>query len=89
MLDIVLKNCTIVNENKIFESDIGIKGGRIEKIVASISDEAKQTLDLSGKVVIPGVIDDQVHFREPGLTDRKSTRLNSSHSQQSRMPSSA
>ena len=70
MLDIVLKNCTIVNENKIFESDIGIKGGRIEKIVASISDEAKQTLDLSGKVVIPGVIDDQVHFREPGLTHK-------------------
>ncbi|EJP72860.1 MAG: allantoinase [SAR86 cluster bacterium SAR86B] len=70
MLDIVLKNCTIVNENKIFESDIGIKDGRIEKIVASISDEAKQTLDLSGKVVIPGVIDDQVHFREPGLTHK-------------------
>lgn len=70
MLDIVLKNCTIVNENKIFESDIGIKGQRIEKIATSISDEAKKTLDLTGKIVIPGVIDDQVHFREPGLTHK-------------------
>jgi dihydroorotase len=70
MFDIVLKNCTIVNENKIFESDIGIKGQRIEKIATSISDEAKKTLDLSGKTVIPGVIDDQVHFREPGLTHK-------------------
>ena len=70
MFDIVLKNCTIINENKIFESDIGIKGQRIEKIATSISDEAKKTLDLSGKTVIPGVIDDQVHFREPGLTHK-------------------
>jgi len=70
MFDIVLKNCTIVNENKIFESDIGIKGQRIEKIATSISDEAKKTLDLTGKIVIPGVIDDQVHFREPGLTHK-------------------
>ena len=62
MFDIVLKNCTIINENKIFESDIGIKGQRIEKIATSISDEAKKTLDLGGKTVIPGVIDDQVHF---------------------------
>ncbi len=70
MLDIVLKNCTIVNENKIFESDIGIKDKRIEKIATSITDEAKEILDLTGKVVIPGVIDDQVHFREPGLTHK-------------------
>jgi len=70
MFDIVLKNCTIVNENHIFESDIGIKGQRIEKIASSITDEAKETLDLAGKIVMPGVIDDQVHFREPGLTHK-------------------
>ena len=70
MFDLVLKNCTVVNEDKIFESDIGIKGERIEKIASSISDESKEILDLSGKVVIPGVIDDQVHFREPGLTHK-------------------
>ena len=68
MFDLVLKNCTIVNEDKIFESDIGIKGNRIEKIASSIGEEAKEIIDLSGKIVIPGVIDDQVHFREPGLT---------------------
>ena len=70
MFDIVLKNCTIVNENHIFESDIGIKDQRIEKIASSITDEAKETLDLAGKIVMPGVIDDQVHFREPGLTHK-------------------
>lgn len=70
MFDIVLKNCTIVNENHIFESDIGIKGQRIEKIASSITDEAKEILDLAGKIVMPGVIDDQVHFREPGLTHK-------------------
>ena len=70
MFDLVLKNCTIVNEDKIFESDIGIKGNRIEKIASSIEEEAKEIIDLSGKFVIPGVIDDQVHFREPGLTHK-------------------
>jgi dihydroorotase len=70
MFDLVLKNCTIVNENQIFESDIGIKGERIEKIASSIGEESKEILDLSGKIVIPGVIDDQVHFREPGLTHK-------------------
>ena len=70
MFDLVLKNCTIVNEDKIFESDIGIKGNRIEKIASLIGEEAKEIIDLSGKFVIPGVIDDQVHFREPGLTHK-------------------
>ena len=70
MFDLVLKNCTIVNEDKIFESDIGIKGNRIEKVASSIGEEAKEIIDLSGKIVIPGVIDDQVHFREPGLTHK-------------------
>ena len=70
MFDLVLKNCTTVNEDKIFESDIGIKGSRIEKIASSIEEEAKEIIDLSGKIVIPGVIDDQVHFREPGLTHK-------------------
>ena len=70
MFDLVLKNCTIVNEDKIFESDIGIKGNRIEKVASSIGEEAKEIVDLSGKIVIPGVIDDQVHFREPGLTHK-------------------
>ena len=70
MYDLILKNGTLVNEGKIFESDIAIKGNRIEKIGPSIDLASKQTIDLQGKYIIPGLIDDQVHFREPGLTHK-------------------
>ena len=70
MYDLILKNGTLVNEGQIFESDIAIKGDRIEKIASSIDAESKSTVDLKGKYVIPGLIDDQVHFREPGLTHK-------------------
>ena len=70
MYDLVLKNGTLVNEGKIYESDIAIKGDRIELIASSINAESKQHLDLHGKHVLPGLIDDQVHFREPGLTHK-------------------
>ena len=69
MYDLILKNGTLINEGRIFESDIAIKGDRIEKIASSIDAESKSTVDLKGKYVIPGLIDDQVHFREPGSTD--------------------
>ena len=70
MYDLILKNGTLVNEGQIFASDIAIKGNRIEKIASSIDVETKSTVDLMGKYVIPGLIDDQVHFREPGLTHK-------------------
>ena len=70
MYDLVLKNCKIVNENKIYESDIAINGSRIELISNSIDSESKKEMDLNGRYVIPGLIDDQVHFREPGLTHK-------------------
>ena len=70
MYDLILKNGTLINEGQIFESDIAIKGDRIEKIASSIDVESKSTIDLNGKYVIPGLIDDQVHFREPGLTHK-------------------
>jgi dihydroorotase len=70
MYDLVLQNCKIVNENKIIESDIAIKNNRIELINNSIDSETKKTVDLNGKYVLPGLIDDQVHFREPGLTHK-------------------
>jgi dihydroorotase len=67
----LLKNGQIVNEGQITTSDIRIKNGRIEKIGASISPEGnEQVIDLQGKHVFPGMIDDQVHFREPGLTHK-------------------
>ena len=70
MYDLVLQNCKIVNENKIIESDIAIKNNRIELISNFIDSETKKTVDLNGKYVLPGLIDDQVHFREPGLTHK-------------------
>ena len=70
MYDLVLKNCKIINENSIFESDIAIKDSRIEKISVDISSDTKQVVDVDGRYVIPGLIDDQVHFREPGLTHK-------------------
>ena len=68
--DLVLKNCNLINENKISQVDIGIKNKRIEKISPQISNECEKEIDVKGKNVAPGVIDDQVHFREPGLTQK-------------------
>lgn len=70
MAVIVIKNGKIVNENKIFDSDILIKNGRIEKIAADINYPNATIIDALGKYIIPGIIDDQVHFREPGLTHK-------------------
>ena len=70
MFDLILKNCKIVNENTIFESDIAIKNSRIELISKDIVLDSKEVLDVDGRYVIPGLIDDQVHFREPGLTHK-------------------
>ena len=70
MYDLVLKNCDLVNENCSSEVDIAIKNQRIEKIASNIDSGSKEVLDCAGKLVIPGLIDDQVHFREPGLTHK-------------------
>ena len=68
---IILTGGTIVNENKRFVAGILIKNGRIEAIASSISvDEKVEVIDVSGKLILPGCIDDQVHFREPGLTHK-------------------
>ena len=67
----LLKSATIVNEGKQILADILIKNGIIEKIAGNISTEENiQVIDLEGKFVLPGCIDDQVHFREPGLTHK-------------------
>ncbi|MEC9375996.1 MAG: dihydroorotase [Pseudomonadota bacterium] len=66
---ILITNALIVNEGKTFESDIRICSGRIDKIASSIvASETDKVLDAKGRWVLPGMIDDQVHFREPGLT---------------------
>lgn len=70
-MKILIKNATIVNENKLSESDLLIENDIISHIAKNISEEdADQVIDASGKYLMPGVIDDQVHFREPGLTHK-------------------
>lgn len=70
-MKILIKNATIVNENKLSESDLLIENDIISRIAKNISEEdANRVIDASGKYLIPGVIDDQVHFREPGLTHK-------------------
>lgn len=69
-MKILIKNAQIVNEGQIIKSDILIENDLISKIDPQISEEADQIIDASGKYLLPGVIDDQVHFREPGLTHK-------------------
>ena len=67
----LIKSGNIVNEGKCIQSDLFVKNGRIEKIGSNISvEENHQLIDANGKLVFPGAIDDQVHFREPGLTHK-------------------
>lgn len=67
----ILRNGTIVNEGKSTINDILIKDGIIQKIAPSINVDFKvEEINLEGKLVLPGCIDDQVHFREPGLTHK-------------------
>lgn len=71
MASTLIKNARIVNEGKIFEGDLKIKGQRINLIAGEISaSETDLIIDAQGKYLLPGMIDDQVHFREPGLTHK-------------------
>lgn len=64
-------NANIVNEGKVYESDLLIKGQYIETIGKDLSSRRADTvIDARGKHLMPGIIDDQVHFREPGLTHK-------------------
>ncbi len=68
----LIKNAKIVNENSTFLGDVLIKGNFIEKVNSSIELEGEDVaiIDANGQYLIPGAIDDQVHFREPGLTHK-------------------
>ncbi len=71
MATILILNGTLVNENQIFEADIYIKDNLIETIGKDLQHKkADRVIDATGKMIIPGLIDDQVHFREPGLTHK-------------------
>lgn len=66
----LLKNAKVVNEGGINEWDILLDGDYIARISNDISDSNATVIDLRGKYIFPGIIDDQVHFREPGLTHK-------------------
>ena len=71
MKSILILNATIINENSQKISDIFVKDGRINQISRDLSHiNADISIDATGKYIVPGMIDDQVHFREPGLTDK-------------------
>ena len=68
---LLIVNAQLINEGQIVDADVLIRGDRIEKIAAGISAEnGVDVIDIAGKYLMPGMIDDQVHFREPGLTHK-------------------
>lgn len=66
----LIKNIQVVNEGKIRVADVLIRSGRIERIDPQIDRAGAREIDGTGKFLLPGAIDDQVHFREPGLTHK-------------------
>jgi len=71
MSSYLIKNATIVNENKSFRGDVLIENEFIKEIATEIHNfDNVVIIDAKGKYLIPGFIDDQVHFREPGLTHK-------------------
>jgi dihydroorotase len=69
--DLVLKGATVVNHDGEAVRDIGVTGGRIVALGAIGGGKAAETLDCTGLHILPGVIDTQVHFREPGLEHKE------------------
>jgi dihydroorotase len=68
---LLITNSRLINEGEIRDADVLVVGDRIEKIAASIdADEGAEVIDACGRFLMPGMIDDQVHFREPGLTHK-------------------
>src|SRR5471030_1743819 len=70
MNSILIKSATIVNENKQFVADLLVKDGLIDRIDKTIDARADKEINAEGLYLLPGCIDDQVHFREPGLTHK-------------------
>jgi dihydroorotase len=65
-----LVNARLVNEGGIVDTDVLVVGERIERIGAGSAPATAETIDLAGRYLLPGIIDDQVHCREPGLTHK-------------------
>jgi dihydroorotase len=65
---ILIVQATIVNEGQQWVGDVLVKNGRIVEVAEHIVTEADQVIEAKGLMLLPGMIDDQVHFRDPGLT---------------------
>ena len=68
MLDLIIKNGQCYIDGELKDVDVSVKDGKIQNI-GKIAEEAKDTIDAKGLTVLPGCIDTQTHFREPGSTD--------------------
>lgn len=76
--EILIKNAQMVNDGQILEGDMLIRNGRIEQIAPEIPAKGRlKLLDAEGMTLMPGMIDDQVHFREPGVTHKADIRSES------------
>lgn len=74
IMSILIQNALLINEGQQVETDVFIEHGLIRKIGKGLQQIADQTIDARGLYLLPGVIDDQVHFREPGLTHKTDIR---------------
>lgn len=70
MLSTLIRNAQLVNNGQIFRADVLIQEGLIAQIGENLNVLSDKVIDATGKYLIPGIIDDQVHFREPGLTHK-------------------
>lgn len=78
MSSVLIRNARLVNEGREFDADLLVSNGRIVKIARSIEGEnAKVEIDANGQWLLPGMIDDQVHFREPGAPAKGSLHTES------------
>lgn len=69
MYDLILKGGTVVEPHQVTHSDIAVKDGKIVQIAPEIVNQDSPTVELKGKIVLPGAIDAHVHFNEPGNVD--------------------
>ena len=68
MLDLIIKNGQCYIDGELKDADVAVKDSKIHKI-GEISEDAKEVINAEGQTVLPGCIDTQTHFREPGSTD--------------------
>ena len=69
---ILIRHARVVNEGQQFDADVLVQDGRIAKIAAQIDAQADVEIDAAGQYLLPGMIDDQVHFRDPGMPHKGS-----------------